>query len=210
MRVPASSSNVRWKIPPFIGCKIHTSITPQNFSLIQPFKLRETSDECINFWICFLGENQSDPSSSFSVSRILDILFGGIFLRVLCVGFKYVPQILNVFRSNLHCHADIKPARPCCSTAADLRQHRLRRHSIEPMTTTSDLHLGKPTKSSASWRTNNHQDKIVALWIVRVGHASIVARSLLQPALTASQVSTCVGITAPLLLQADVHHADLL
>jgi hypothetical protein len=31
----------------------------------------------------------------------------------------------------------------------------------------------------------------------------------IKPALSASQVTTCVGMVAPLLLQADVHHADL-
>jgi hypothetical protein len=84
-------------IPPFIGCGIPIPITPQNFSSIRPFKLRETSDECINFPICFLRENESDPNSSFFMNGILDILFEEFFPRVLCVVFKHVPTNFEVF-----------------------------------------------------------------------------------------------------------------
>ena len=77
-----------------------------------------------------------------------------------------------------------------------------------------DNHLGSsPRRSDQEFGTalpNDHQDNIVTLRIAQVRRASIAARSLLKPALTASQVSTCVGIAAPLLLRADVHLADLL
>ena len=41
---PAPSSDVLWKIQPFIGCGIPISTTSQNFSSIRPSKLREPSD----------------------------------------------------------------------------------------------------------------------------------------------------------------------
>ena len=41
---PESSSEVLWKIQPFICYGIPISTTPQNFSLIRPSKLREPSD----------------------------------------------------------------------------------------------------------------------------------------------------------------------
>ena len=72
---PQPSSEVLWKIQPFIYCVIPISTIPPNFSSIQWFKLRETSDEWTNFRICFLREYESDLSSSFFMNGILDNLF---------------------------------------------------------------------------------------------------------------------------------------
>ena len=75
---PEPSSEVLWKIQPFICCGIPISTTPPNFSSIRRFKLREPSDEWTNFWICFLREYGSDPNSCFFMNVILDNLFKGI------------------------------------------------------------------------------------------------------------------------------------
>ena len=70
------SSEVLWKIQPFIYCGIPISTTPPNFSLIRRFKL---SDEWTNFRIFFLHEYESGLSSCFFMNGILDNLFEGIF-----------------------------------------------------------------------------------------------------------------------------------
>ena len=52
--------------PGYPGFHGPDTTTPKNLSSIRLSKLREQSDECITFRICFLHGNESDPCSSFS------------------------------------------------------------------------------------------------------------------------------------------------
>ena len=128
------------------------------------------------------------------------------FCRVLCFDLKHVPTILSLFP---RCSS---PSRRCqtgptsCSTDADLRRHRPRRRFVGPnvnhvASSTSD----QPTRSSASPRPHHWPQGVCA------GRApASPRRHFIKPTSTASQIPTCVGIAAPSLHQADVHHANLL
>ena len=81
-----------------------------------------------------------------------EVLYG-----VLCFVPEHIPLTLRSFEHDLQHHAGVKPVRQYYSTAADLRLTH--RHFVEPSSTSSDHHLGKPNKSSASRRINPHQHR---------------------------------------------------
>ena len=81
-----------------------------------------------------------------------EVLYG-----VLCFVSEHIPLTLRSFEHDLQHHAGVKPVRQYFSTAADLR--KTRRHFVEPRSTSSDHHLGKPNKSTALRRINHHQPR---------------------------------------------------
>ena len=138
---------------------------------------------------------------------ILNNIFKGIFLYVLCVIFNTFP--LNFKPSLRH----FSPSHWCRTSLVTLL------HVCQPALDRSSLHRAEPNLiGSSSWQAEQEfgivKDKSSPTPSPHGLHGSGAPTSplghFINPTLVASQVMTSVSITALLLLQADVHHAELL
>lgn len=148
------------------------------------FKLRETPQDFINFWICFLRENESDSISSFFMNGISGTLVWRVFSRVLCFAPKLVHTNFEPF---------LRYSSPSlrCLSGPTLLLHGCRPTLDTPSFRGADVihvnrHLSKPTKGSASRRPNHHRDNIVACGLRGSGAPPSPHSHFIKPMLTAS------------------------